>query len=218
MRDHTHTKSSASTARTGCMLSACFFAFCICLAGHQQTACAQKSEIIQQTYKRLQLIAQASIKADQKLLLQLEDTKKRLASIAAKRSFPSLQNDIDELQSKLNENLEENPYIGKEFEVESGISSLELPVNRNKARILVKLDPSISESLVQTWSENPPKSLDKPAGTICVLTNGIDLALLYVSSLEGFPCKDPKTGKSRVLSLRTTPDPNWNSGKSRSAD
>ncbi|MDX2106401.1 MAG: hypothetical protein SFY67_08365 [Candidatus Melainabacteria bacterium] len=200
------------------MLSACFFAFCISLAGHQQAGWAQKSEIIQQTYKRLQLIAQASLKADQKLLLQLDDTKKRLALLVRKRSFPSLQTDIDEIQLKLNENLEENPYISKEFEVESGVSSLELPVNRNKARILVKLDPSISESLVQTWGEHPPKSLDKPAGTICVLTNGFDLALLYVSSIEGGPCKDPKTGKARILSLRATPDPEMDSGNSPARD
>ncbi|MCW5824645.1 MAG: hypothetical protein KIT34_17740 [Cyanobacteria bacterium TGS_CYA1] len=200
------------------MLSACFFASCICLASHLQAAWAQKSEIIQQTYKRLQLIAQASLKADQKLLLQLDDTKKRLAMLMRKRSFPSLQNDIDDIQSKLNENLAENPYISKEFEVESGVSSLELPINRNKARILVKLDPSISESLVQTWSENPPKSLDKPAGTICVLTNGFDLALLYVSSIEGGPCKDLKTGKARILSLRVTPYPEMDSGNSPARD
>lgn len=200
------------------MLSACFFAFCVCVVGHPQAVRAQKSEIIQQTYKRLQLIAQASIKADQKLLLQLDDTKKRLAALVAKRSFPSLQNDIDDLQSKLNENLDENPYISKEFEVESGVSSLELPVNQNKTRILIKLDPSISESLVQTWSEIPPKSLDKPAGTICVLTNGFDLAILYVSSIEGGPCKDPKTGKPRILSLRVTPYPERDSGNSPARD
>lgn len=218
MRDQPHTKSSASTARTGCLLSACFFAFCIVLACPPPAARAQKSEIIQQTYQRLQLIAQASAKADQKLLLQLDDTKKRLASLVAKGSFPSLQSDIDQLQAKLNENLEENPYISKEFEIESATSSLELPVNRNKARIAISLDPSIAQSLVETWGENPPKSLNKPAGTIGVLTNGFDLALLYASSIEGPPCKDPKTGKARILSLRLTPDPDRDSGISRSRD
>lgn len=214
MRDHTHTKSSASTAKTGCLLSACFFAFCATFIFVSLPAQAQKSQLIQQTYQRLQLIAQASVKADQTLVLQLESTKKRLFQLVANNSFPSFQNEIDALQTKLNSNLEENPYISKQFEIESGVSSLELPVNRNKDRVVVSLDPSIAEGLVDKWSENPPKSLNKPAGTICVLTNGFDLALLYVSSLEGSPCKDVKTGKALILSVRLTPHPERESGKS----
>jgi len=214
MRDHTHTKSSASTARTGCLLSACFFAFCTTFIFVSLPAQAQKSEIIQQTYQRLQLIAQASLKADKKLIEQLESTKKRLIQLMANSTFPSLQNEIDTLQTKLSSNLEENPYISKQFEIESGVNALELPVNRNKDRVVVSLDPSIAEGLVEKWSENPPKSLNRPAGTICVLTNGFDLALLYVSSLEGPPCKDEKTGKALILSARVSPHPERESGKS----
>lgn len=196
------------------MLSACFFAFCFSFAiiVPAAPAQAQGEDGVQQTYQRLQLLAQASIKADQKLVLQLERTQKKLAQLTAQSIFPSIQEDIEELQAKLNENPEENPYISKDFEAECGVSSLELPVNRDKARIIVTLDPSIAEGFTQTWSENPPKSLNKPAGTICVLTNGFDLALLYVSSLEGPPCKDAKTGKPRILSVRATPDPERDSG------
>ncbi len=215
MRDHTHTKSSASTAKAGWILTACFFAFCILNTLTIELASAQPTKnIMQQTYQRLRLIAEASLKADEKLLLQLEDTKKRLAKLCANKVYPSLHDDIVELQSQLNETLEENPYIGKDFETESGINSQELPVNREKARIKVSLDPSISESLVQKWSENPPTSINNRAGTICVLTNGFDLAILYVSSLEGSPCKDAKTGKPRILSLRIIPDPKSGSGYS----
>ncbi len=215
MRDHTHTKSSASTAKAGWILTACFFAFCILNSASIAPLRAQPTKnIMQQTYQRLQLIAQAALKADDKLLLQLEDTRKRLAKLCANKAYPSLHDDIAALQSQLNETLEDNPYISKEFEAESGISSQELPVNREKARIKVSLDPSISEFLVQKWSENPPASLNQKAGTICVLTNGFDLAILYVSSLEGSPCKDRKTGKPRILSLRITPDPKSGSGYS----
>jgi len=215
MRDHTHTKSSASTAKAGWILTACFFAFCILNSIMIEPALAQTAKnIMQQTYQRLRLIAEASLKADEKLLLQLEDTKKQLAKLCANKAYPSLNDDIVELQSQLNETLEENPYIGKDFETESGMSSLELPVNREKARIKVSLDPSISESLIQKWSENPPPSLNQKAGTIWVLTNGFDLAILYVTSLDGSPCKDSKTGKPRILCLRISPDPKSGSGYS----
>lgn len=215
MRDHTHTKSSASTAKAGWILTACFFAFCILNSIMIEPALAQPAKnIMQQTYQRLRLVAEASLKADEKLLLQLENTKKQLAKLCVNKAYPSLHDDIVELQSQLNETLEENPYIGKDFETESGMSSLELPVNHEKARIKVSLDPSISESLIQKWSENPPPSLNQKAGTICVLINGFDFAILYVTSLDGSPCKDSKTGKPRILSLRIIPDPKSGSGYS----
>ncbi len=161
----------------------------------------------QQAFQRLQLLGQASQKADANMLLELDHISFILKKYCPSKGLPSIPDEISELQSKLNENLSENPYLRKEFLQEACVSPQELPTNNQKNRVEVILDPSISETIAKDWIENPPEKLSRPAGTICVFENGFDLALIYATSLEQSPVKDQKTGKARILTQRINPAP-----------
>lgn len=200
MKNSAHTKSNSTANRiTSSVTTACIL---LCIAFHSSAAFAQskaaKAAVKQQTYYALQLLSQASVKADAKMLDQTNKISDRLFKLG-KAAYPSTPDEVSALETKLNENLEENPYISKEFEQEAGVALPELQLNRSKNRVTVLFDPSISINTAAIWIENPPTKLNKPAGSICVIQNGFDLALIYATSIESKPVKDSKTGKAHII-------------------
>lgn len=187
MKNSTHTKLIASF-----LLCSFFF------AQAPSQAKSAKALVKQQTYYALQLISKASVKADAKMLEQINQISDRMFKLG-RAAYPSTPDEVSSLEAKLNENLAENPYISKEFEQEAGVALAELQLNRSPNRVTVTFDPSISINTAANWIENPPAKLDKPAGSICVIQNGFDLALIYATSIESKPVKDAKTGKAHII-------------------
>lgn len=125
--------------------------------------------------------------ADQKLLVQMEDTADWLVSFKQRMDrWPEPGTEQDEatqyLQRKV---LKANPFIDP-YPYRDDLSKIPKPP------VKFVLDSTLSAKKRETWEKKPPENWKEEPGTITVITNGEKCMLIWGSSADKLPIADYK--------------------------
>ena len=113
------------------------------------------------------------------------------------------KNSIGLLPSHAKENKSLERYLANDI----GINPYRRLLNPNRIddsfkKVTVKLDSSISPYSLNSYRQNPPKSWHASAGTITILHNGYDFALVWGADINGLPVKNKRTKRIKIKSLK----------------
>ena len=151
-----------------------------------------------------QLLAIKAVRrADANLVTEMKATRNALAGYLKERAgksgaqpFPNTPENVEKMKERLSSALSANPYE-KEPILKSELQRQEAG---SKSRIRVFFDPTVSANRLTGWRKKPPEAFKASAGTITVIHNGYDFAVIWGASIDGRPVRDGS--EARLLSLR----------------